>query len=217
VIWVYAIADGLRSLPPVEGIGGSPLTIDDCAGLDVVATVHDRASFEPSEESLLAHARVVEALFSRSPALLPVRFGLAFEDFPGVERAVRARSRELRESLELVRGRVELGLRVVGEEREDVPAVSSGRAYLEARRAQVVTADRLAGDLHACLAERAGAAVRSTRADGRLLLSGAYLVDRAAIPSFQEAVHALESKHPALTFALTGPWPPYSFAGMETP
>jgi gas vesicle protein GvpL/GvpF len=215
VIWLYAIVGGLRGLPPVEGIGGSPLTVYDCAGLDAVTTVHEAARIEPSEETVLAHARVVEALVPFASSLLPARFGVAFEDFPEVEAALCERGRELRHSLELVQGSVELGLRVVGEELERASAASSGRAYMESRRAQVVSADRLAGDLHACLAEQARAAVRNDRPDGRLVLSGAYLLEPAAIPAFQEAVEALESKHPALTFALTGPWPPYSFAGME--
>ena len=194
MIWLYAIADGLRRLPPVDGIAGAQLTVYDRAGLDIVTTVHEATGIEPSEETVLAHARVVEALVPISFALLPARFGVAFEDFPALESALRARGRELQHSLELVRGNVELGLRVAGEE---------------------VAAERLAGDLHACLAERARAAVRNDRPDGRLFLSSAYLLEPEAIPAFEDAVGALESKHPRLTFALTGPWPAYSFAGME--
>ena len=172
-------------------------------------------TIEPSEETILAHALVVEALEPLSFALLPARFSLAFEDFPQLEGALRERGSELEHSLGLVRGNVELGLRVVGDEVERAPAASTGRDYMEARHAQVVSAERLAGDLHACLAEQARAAVRNERPDGRLVLSGAYLVEPAAIPVFRDAVGALESKHPQLSFALTGPWPPYSFAGME--
>ena len=215
MIWLYAIADGLRGLPHLDGIDGSQLTVWDCGGLDVVTTVHEAANIEPSEETVLAHARVVEALVPLSFALLPARFGVVFEDFAGMEAGLRERGRELQHSLELVRGSVELGLSVVGEEVERAPTVLTSRGHMETRLAQVVSANRLAGDLHACLAEQARAALRDDQRYGRLVLSSAYLVEPEAIPSFQDAVGALESKHPALTFALTGPWPPYSFAGME--
>ena len=215
MIWLYAIADGLRALPPVGGLDGAQLTVWDCEGLDVVTTVHDVERIEPSEETILAHARVVEELVSLSFALLPARFGLAFEDFPELDDALRERGSDLQRSLELVRGNVELGLRVVGDEVERATEASTGRSYMEARHAQVMSAERLAGDVHACLAERATAAVRNDRPSGGLVLSSAYLVEPEAVPSFQEAVGDLQSKHAALTFALTGPWPPYSFAGME--
>jgi hypothetical protein len=215
VIWLYAIADGLRGLPSVDGIDGSQLTVWDCEGLDVVTTVHEVARIEPNEETILAHARVVEALVPLTFALLPARFGLALEDLAELEGALRERGSELQHSLELVRGSVELGLRVVGDEIERAPAASTGRGYMEARRAQVISADRLAGDVHACLAERARASVRNDRPNGGLVLSSAYLVEPATIPAFQDAVGDLQAKHAALTFALTGPWPPYSFAGLE--
>ena len=215
MIWVYAIADGLRGLPAVDGIDGSQLTVWDCEGLDVVTTLHEAETIEPSEETILAHARVVEALVPLSFALLPARFSLAFEDFPQLEGALRERGSELEHSLGLVRGNVELGLRVVGDEVERAPAASTGRDYMEARRDQVVSAERLAGDVHACLAEQARAAIRNDRPSGGLVLSSAYLVEPAEIPAFQDAVGDLQSKHAELTFALTGPWPPYSFAGME--
>ena len=215
MIWLYAITDELRALPAVDGIDGAPLTVHAHGEIDVVATVHDGVRIEPSEERVLAHARVVDALVPLASSLIPARFGTAFDGFSELEQALREHDRDVRGSLEIVRGGIELALRVVGQEPDDAPTASTGREYLEARYAQVVATDRIAGDLHACLAEQARAAVRSSRADGRLVLSSAYLLDADAIPSFQKTVGALESKHPELTFALTGPWPPYSFAGLE--
>ena len=100
MIWLYAIADGLRGLPPVEGIDGAQLTVWDCAGLDVVTSMHEDATIEPDEKTVLAHARVVEALVPLTFALLPARFGVAYEDFAGLEAALRKRGPELQHSLE---------------------------------------------------------------------------------------------------------------------
>jgi hypothetical protein len=209
VIHVYAIAEGLRELPDENGIDDTPLIRHAHGGLDFVASEHD-SQVELDETAVLAHARVVEGLMPLADAVLPARFGLAFEDTAALETAVDDRAEALRDSLAQVRGCVELGIRVVGEENASPPAADTGREYLEARRAQLSAGD----ELHAELTSHARAGTAG-RPGGKLVLSAAYLVDPASIPEFQRAVGALEADHPELTFALTGPWPPYSFAGVE--
>jgi hypothetical protein len=46
-----------------------------------------------------------------------------------------------------------------------------------------------------------------------MILNAAYLLDSARGGEFAAAVTALAEQHPALRLELTGPWPPYSFAG----
>src|SRR5437763_824020 len=63
MIHLYAIAEGLGELPAVEGIGGAelrPRALDD---LELVVSEHDGAELEPTEEAVLARARVVAALY----------------------------------------------------------------------------------------------------------------------------------------------------------
>jgi hypothetical protein len=212
VIHVYAITAGLDGLPEVEGIGGAPPQRLSCDGFDLVVSEHDE--LEATEDAVVAHARVVEKLVPLTDALLPARFGLEFDDKLSLEEAVQKRGGKLGESLEHVRGRVELGLRVVGgEPGEEEPPPATGRAYLEARAAE----NRLGRELHESLAARADGATRAEQPDPRLVLSSAYLVDPDTIPAFLGAVEELKSQHPGLTFALTGPWPPYNFAGVDEP
>ena len=118
---------------------------------------------------------------------------------------------ELGEALERVRGCVELGVRVLAEERPAAPA-DSGRAYMEARLAESESAKRLARELHEPLAALARASDHAVRRTPRLLLSAAYLVEPARVEAFRRRVAELEGAHPELGFACTGPWPPYSFA-----
>ena len=49
-----------------------------------------------------------------------------------------------------------------------------------------------------------------------LLLSAAYLIPRTNLDAFRARVQRLDDQHPALTFVCTGPWPPYSFATVDT-
>jgi len=212
MIHLYAIAEGLGELPAVEGIGGAelrPRALDD---LELVVSEHDGAELEPTEEAVLAHARVVDALAAASSALLPARFTRTFEDEAALDSAVRGQLDDLRRALSRVRGRVELGLRVIGASEDAQPEAASGRAYMEARLEAVARAEGLANDLHEPLAALAVESTHSITAKPRLLVSAAYLVDADDVEGFRGKVAELERAHPELTFVCTGPWPPYSFA-----
>jgi Gas vesicle synthesis protein GvpL/GvpF len=213
VIYLYAIAGELDGLPDVLGVDGAPLARRSVEGLDLVVSEHDGAELEASEEAVLAHARVVEALVERSAALLPARFGRGFRDDDALREAIEGRAAELRDALAQVRGCVEVGVRVLAPEAPPAPAAAeSGRAYMEARLARSEEAERLASDVHEPLAALARAATRTVGATPRLLLSGAYLVVPGGLDAFRRRVFELEAAHPELTFVTTGPWPPYSFA-----
>jgi hypothetical protein len=213
VIYLYAIAEELDGLPDVRGLDGAPLAHRSVEGLDLVVSEHGGAELDASQEAVLAHARVVEALVERSAALLPARFGRGFRDEDALREAIAGRAASLRDALAQVRGCVEVGVRVVAPEPGPPPAAESGRAYMEARLAHTEEARKL----HDPLAALARAATRTVGATPRLLLSGAYLVEPGALEGFRRRVSELEAAHPELTFVTTGPWPPYSFApGGET-
>jgi Gas vesicle synthesis protein GvpL/GvpF len=217
VIYLYAIAEELDGLPEVLGVDGAPLVHGRAAGLDLVVSEHAGRELDASEEAVLAHAHVVEALVERSAALLPARFGRGFRDEDALREAIDGRAASLREALAQVRGCVEVGVRVLAPEPAPPPAAGSGRAYMEARLARTEEAERLARELHEPLAALARAATRTVGATPRLLLSGAYLVEPGSLVAFGRRVAELETAHPELTFVSTGPWPPYSFApGGET-
>lgn len=213
MIYLYAIAEELDGLPDVLGVDGAPLAHRSTEGLDLVVSEHGGAELEASEEAVLAHARVVEALVERSAALLPARFGRGFRDEDALREAISGRAAQLRDALAQVRGCVEVGVRVLAPEAAPTPAAAeSGRAYMEARLAHSEEAERLASEVHEPLAALARASTRTVGATPRLLLSGAYLVEPAELDTFRRRVFELEAAHPELTFVTTGPWPPYSFA-----
>ncbi|MBO0819652.1 MAG: GvpL/GvpF family gas vesicle protein [Nocardiopsaceae bacterium] len=111
------------------------------------------------------------------------------------------------------------------------PGSGAGLAYLKRRRERL-NADRdsrrdaaeAARALHQALAARAAGArlhppqsPRLTRADAPMLLNAAYLLDagQAGFPDtgFPDTVAAEAAARPELRVEVTGPWPPYSFAG----
>jgi hypothetical protein len=214
VIYLYAIAEELAELPPVAGVAGATLERRTVDGLELVVSALDGAALEPTEETLLAHARVVDELVPRAAALLPARFGRAFSGDEVLADAIRSRADALRDALGLVRGRVELGVRVVGEE-EPAAVAESGRAYMEARLARSAERERLAEEIHRPLAALARASTRTVAARPRLVFSGAYLLEPGDVEAFEARVAELRARHPELAVACTGPWPAYSFAPGE--
>ena len=105
----------------------------------------------------------------------------------------------------------------------------AGMAYLRRRRAQLTSARESrsvavsgAQAVHAELTTRAlgtrlhppqPAQLSGVRQP--MLLNAAYLLETADCVTFTAAVAGQASAHPELRVELTGPWPPYSFAGED--
>jgi hypothetical protein len=103
----------------------------------------------------------------------------------------------------------------------------SGAAYLRRRQSELTTerstrraAAAGAEAIHAGLASLAAGsrlyppqAPQLTGGRARMILNAAYLVDDERADDFAAAVTSLARQHPEVRLELTGPWPPYSFAG----
>jgi Gas vesicle synthesis protein GvpL/GvpF len=211
VLYLYAFAAAPVPAPDVVGIDGAPVRAELLDGLAAVVSEHD--AVEPSEEAVLAHARVVEAIAATNDAVLPARFGGLHRDEQALRQAVAGR-RELVDALERVRGCVELGVRVFG---DPAPpgAAASGAAYMRGRLERRRALDGLAQELHQPLAGLCRDSTVVVGATPRLLLTAAYLIERGQVEVFRAALETLETRHPDLGVVCTGPWPPYSFAIVE--
>lgn len=184
MMWVYGLTDA-ASLPDVDGVDGRPLELVRAGDVGAVVSRHDARPTEATTETLWAHERAVEAV-AETAAVVPARFGTALAGDDAVASMVRRNREHVVALLELVRARVELSLRIGGERRADAEA------------------------LHRALAGRAVRSTSPVLRDGTWTV--AFLVERAAVPSFVDALAAVAPR-PLPT--LTGPWPPYSFVADE--
>ena len=114
--YVYAILGGEAPLPAdVLGLGGAPLIAVPWRALVAATSYADQAELTPTPERVLRHEAVIEALRQCGPAL-PVRFGTvtarasAHED---IRRLLAKRCQEFQGLLDLMEGRVELGLKAL--------------------------------------------------------------------------------------------------------
>jgi hypothetical protein len=215
VLYVYAITDAPDlPLPPRRGHGQAHLRVVADGGLAAVCTRHDDLRLSADEPSLWRHERVTEAL-AADRGVLPVRFGTTVADEQELRRLLGARRAECVAALELVRDRVELGVRVLWDPRaaeSHAPADESGSAYLRAKLEAQRSAQTRAAELHAALSEQAVASRRRVLPTPRLLLSGAYLVDRDGVDGFLAAADRLAVAGTDLQLVCTGPWPAHNFA-----
>jgi hypothetical protein len=211
MIYVYAVLPTDADVPLLQGLGDAAVQRRAAGGLVLAVSEHDS---EPpgTQEALLRHAEVVDALAEAGAAVLPARFGLVFSDDAALDAGVAGQAAELRAALERVRGCAEVGLRVLSPEPDAPEAPQGGGDYLRARLRETTERERLAAQLHDALARHARDSTVNAPAGERLLLSAAYLVPRDGVDDFRGEVVKLERSHPELALVCTGPWPPYSFA-----
>jgi hypothetical protein len=223
-LYLYAIVDH----PPQwsrRGIQGAPVRNLSFQEIAAVTSPIDRSTISPTAKELLLHEAIIEELLSCC-AVLPMRFGVVLAGEGAVLAALRTHYEIFAATLDHVRGRVELGLRVLwssegvpGSPPEQPLAPDSGRAYLLSRLererqffAWHEEARALADPIHSTLATLASDSIHQLLETPRLLLTAAYLLDREQVAGFQEAIQALQRAYTNLHFLCTGPWPAYSFA-----
>lgn len=213
MLYLYAFVRESAQVPDTTGVGGAPATLVPLGAVAAVVAEVEGA-LEPTDENVLAHARVVDALAAVNDSVLPVRFGRGFRDRDDLEAAATRLEDDIESRLEEVSGCVEIGLHVAATT-QPAQSADSGRDYMQQRLRDLARADGLAADIHAPLAERARAATRSRSVATTALLRSAYLVPSADVDTFRAAVDEAQRRYGELSFACTGPWPPYSFAVLE--
>jgi hypothetical protein len=219
--------------------GGGPLRVLDVgAGRAIVCDV-DPTVFavlrEPGPEGLdvLAAAAqvhdVVLARFVEAP-VLPLPLGTALPDDRTVVDLLDRHADRLRAELDRLTGLTEWAVTVRTVERsasaEPDPPPTSGRDYLESRRAALSDRDRrwasqeqLVTDLHeplaACAVEAYDVPSRPIEDGTPPLLHGVYLVADDARDRFRSTIDYLRGEHPGAVIEVTGPWPPYHFTAVD--
>jgi hypothetical protein len=224
ILYLYALVDGEPSGPLGEGIAGEPLRLLPRGGVSAVAGALP-ARPNPDRETLERQDAVVRRLAERFGAILPARFGEAFADEAALAGRLDPREPEIAEALALVRGCVQMTLRVFGEPEPppepDTAAGGPGTRHLAARRRQREWAhslpeiDLLRAALQPLL--RAERIERHGGAPGPLVGTAYHLIPRAQAGAYLETLEAARGRIGGRRVAATGPWPPYAFAPEPAP
>jgi hypothetical protein len=226
ILYLYAVAAGEPDGPLGEGMGEERLRLIPAGKVGVVTG--DLADLpRPSPEALKRQDAVVRRLAGLFAALLPVRFGESAADEASLITKITPRESELAAALELVRGCVQMTLRVFGEPEpnpEPAPAVPAtvggpGARYLETRRQEQERLRSLPeiAPLSAALRPLLRAERIERHAAGPLLGTAYHLVPREGTAAYLAAVEEARGRIGGRRIAATGPWPPYAFAPEGTP
>jgi hypothetical protein len=189
------------------------------------------------ESTARAHDTVVNTVVRLGPTV-PLRLATVYLDDERVRASLVDRRADFAAALDRVARRTEWGVKAYADPDAlagPAPAPAegggggAGTAYLLRRRAQLSarevverTAVRYAEEIHAALLRAAVDGRRHPaqhpQLTGRrewMLLNGTYLVDDPRANQFAEVVRALDAEHRGVHLELTGPWPPYSFSGVD--
>jgi hypothetical protein len=190
------------------------------------------------EAAARAHHGVIDAVARQGP-LVPMRLATVYSDDTHIAAMLAERGADFRSALRRISGRNEWGVKAYAERQPEAgddaaatavpatPGSGAGAAYLRRRRDQLA-AQKNARQAALASAEMIHAELSRYAAQSRLhppqapqltgnkapmILNAAYLLDSARREDFAAAVTALAGRHPGVRLELTGPWPPYSFAG----
>jgi len=227
---------------PVEAAGLMAIVAD--VALDTYGESALRRNLEDLdwlEATARAHHRVIDTVGQLAP-VLPMGLATEYSDDAGVRAMLAERGADFRRALRRIGRRREWGVKAyevppseTGGAPGSAPAgpaaagAGTGAAYLQrrrsqlsahqdARRAAAQNAQQVHCELSRLAAENRMHAPQAPQLTGtreRMILNAAYLLDDGQGDDFAAAVSALDEQHPGVRLELTGPWPPYSFAGPE--
>jgi hypothetical protein len=233
---------GLRGVSgePVRAVTSTGLTAAvGTVGLDEFGEEGLRRNLE-NLDWLAATARAHDAVISaiaRSGPIVPMRMATVYLDDERVSQLLEARHEDFVAVLRHVTARAELGVKayadpeiLAGQGKSAERGTGdkmSGTAYLMRRRRALAANDeafRVAAEyaerIHDRLLKQAVDGKRKPASDRSLsdrkdwtVLNGTYLVNDNDVDDFRAAVAAVDRDTPGIELEVTGPWPPYSFAG----
>jgi len=190
------------------------------------------------EATARAHHHVIDAVARQGP-LVPMRLATVYSGDEGIAAMLAERTADFRSALARISGRNEWGVKAYAARQSQPdgaperaagpagPSAGAGAAYLRRRRDELTSQKHTrrqtfasAEIIHAELSRHAAEtrvhppqAPQLTGSKAPMILNAAYLLEDERGEDFAAVVSALEGQHPGVKLELTGPWPPYSFAG----
>lgn len=227
IVCVYALVRSPGPLKGVTGIAGERLRSISVG--DVIAVVGEvRRRPQASTTNLRRYAAVVESIAAQVPAILPVRFGTAFDDLQEMTVTLQSRGAAMRRRLRAVRRRAQMTIRLLSEsESGDASRASRSRAagrarlrlgnkatqgtrYLQQRLADVRTA-REVPELSP-IRPAIRRFVKEERVERRSgVITVHHLIPSTTAERYRAAVERAAGKTDVRA-AVSGPFPPYAFA-----
>ncbi len=239
--YLYAIADAVEGHPGYGAIGINGAAVYTIALGPVMAVVSDLSEkrLRPERKNLSAHNGVIKTLMEET-TVLPVAFGTIADSNKALLKILKTNRATFVEQLDLVRGKVELGLRVV----LDVPNIFG---YMVGRHTELAEMrDEAIGKQHGLsqndkieigrlfdhllkqdreehaasvmdvLGPRCNDIKLNPSREEKEVMHLACLVDRDKQKSFEDGVfEAAKQFDNNFAFDFNGPWAPHNFVSVS--
>jgi len=220
--------NGARSRRPsilesITGVDGAPVLSHPSGEFAVIVSEYTRNG-ELDKKAILDHARVVSACF-RTMTVLPFRFGTIFDCDDALRQAVRSNRKVFFQSVQRLRGKAEMHLKVVvhdGSLREamtevQLPATVGGEYLVKLRerasheRERQTKARALSVQVHRMFNPlEQDVTCKKVDADG-MMIDIAHLIDNKSVLKYQNRFTSAAKQLKNCELVISGPWPPYRF------
>jgi hypothetical protein len=205
----------------VTGIFGNQVFLYPASDLAVIVSEHD-PSVNLDQKSAVDHAHVIADCFKQS-TVLPFRFGTVYQDDETLRRSIRTNQRSFLSSLDRLRGKAEMHLKVTLDDccTDFAPAAGSqrvGKEYLSnlrevasRQRERQTKARSVSTQMHRMFSPLDEEITCRRMDTGKMLLDIAHLIDHKCVERYQNKYSTAALMMKDCRMQLSGPWPPYHF------
>src|SRR5215471_1004594 len=208
----------------IQGVHNAVVMSYPCGEFAVIVSEFDRAKTTLDENHVLEHARVVSVFF-RQGTVLPFRFGTIFDTDDCLRQAVRANRRAFEQSVQRLRGKAEMHIKLVVRDGSLRDAMidtqlpdTVGREYLAQLRVKAsrdrerqTKARALSVQVHK-LFNPLEEEISCKKVDSEgMLIDIAHLIDSKSVEKYQNRYNTAAKQLKNCEVAISGPWPPYHF------
>lgn len=194
-LYVYGITNNKEINLDIEGLKGKPIRKINFRDLTVLTSFYPNLSSPVEEKEAMRHAEILNKIAEQN-TIIPMAFGTILKDQKILEAILTKSYQEIKKSLELVKDRIELGIKLVKPQTEDIP-IGVTKEILESLNNLSVKG------------------FMGNKFSDRLLLNCSFLIEKNKFDEFSNKIAELEDSHKNLKFIYTGPWPPYSFINIK--
>lgn len=195
-VYVYGITNNDNNIKlRIKGLKDKPIKKIDFKDISALASLYPTLHPALKEDEAMQYADILKKI-AKKISIIPLAFGTVFKDQEILETILSKSYKTVKETLALIDGKIELGIKVVKNQLDNVH-------------------DGAALEILKTLGNLSIKSVKGDNFSDRLLLNHSFLVEKSKFSKFSEEIAKLESKHSDLKFLYTGPWPPYSFVNIN--
>ena len=194
-LYVYGVINNKNLKLGIKGLKDKPIEKIDFRDISALTSIYPILHPALKEDEAMQHADILKKI-AKKTTVIPMSFGMVFNDQEILEMILSKSCMAIKQTLALIDGKIELGVKVVQNQFYDAP-------------------NGIALEILGQLDKLSVKSVKGDNFSSRLLLNHSFLVEKNKFSKFSKEIAELEEKHKNLKFIYTGPWPPYSFVNIN--